>query len=78
MKAVQDVTTEFIQEIILLKQTNKKNNTEIQAKDSEKILIKILDEMEGSSVVDCKIEKVDHLVKMSNPKTMQEWNIQTI
>lgn len=77
MKAVQDVTTEFIQEIILLKQT-KKNNTGIQAKDSEKILIKILDEMEGSSVVDCKIEKVDHLVKMSNPKTMQEWNIQTI
>lgn len=47
MKAVQDVTTEFIQEIILLKQT-KKNNTGIQAKDSEKILIKILDEMEGS------------------------------
>lgn len=77
MKAVQDVTTEFIQEIILLKQT-KKNNTGIQAKDSEKILIKILDEMEGSSVVDSKIEKVDHLVKMSNPKTMQEWNIQTI
>lgn len=78
MKAVQDVTTEFIQGIILLKQTKKKQNSGIQAKDSEKILIKILDEMEGSSVGDSKIEKVDHLVKMSNPKIMQEWNIQEI
>lgn len=34
--------------------------------------------MEESSVGDSKIEKVDHLVKMSNPKTMQKWNIQEI